>query len=249
MAERGSSRVQLSLVDRCSRPDASCRNSSTDIAKETQTDQINLPKDERKMIKLLVQYLYEGEYDPVLPPTVAQTTTPAVIRSAAFGNKIFPSTSFPHTCYFRGFDGYSCKHQGLFSHHKCDRDCKFKCKEFTCEACVIPSLIEPSSQLLTHAKMYELADKYEVDGLKDLAKEKFSICCKHFWDTPDFHLAASHAFSTTPENDTGLRDCVSQTIATNMQLLRKSQVRLLLMRSNGLALGILDAKSKELGWV
>ncbi|RMZ67754.1 BTB POZ domain-containing [Pyrenophora seminiperda CCB06] len=96
--------------------------------------------------------------------------------------------------------------------------------------------------------MYELADKYEVVGLKELAKEKFSRGCKRFWDTPDFYTAASHAFSTTPEKDNGLRDCVSQTIATNMQLIRKFQVRRLLMRFNGLALGILDAKSKELGW-
>jgi hypothetical protein len=96
--------------------------------------------------------------------------------------------------------------------------------------------------------MYELADKYEVDGLKELAKEKFSRGCKHFWDTPDFPIAALHAFSTTPEKDNGLRSCVSQAIATNMQLIRKFPVRRLLMRFNGLALGILDAKSKELGW-
>ncbi|RYN86485.1 hypothetical protein AA0119_g12837, partial [Alternaria tenuissima] len=89
---------------------------------ETQTDQINLPKDERKRIKLLVQYLYEGEYDPVLPPTAAQTTTPAVVTSAAFVNKNFPSISFPHTCHSRGFDGYTCRYRELCPHHKCDRD-------------------------------------------------------------------------------------------------------------------------------
>lgn len=37
------------------------------MTKETQTDQINLPEDERETVKLLVRYLYEGEYDPVLP--------------------------------------------------------------------------------------------------------------------------------------------------------------------------------------
>ena len=67
MAEHGSSRVQSSLVDRCRPPDAGCRYNSTDMTKETQTDQINLPEDERETVKLLVRYLYEGEYDPVLP--------------------------------------------------------------------------------------------------------------------------------------------------------------------------------------
>jgi hypothetical protein len=97
--------------------------------------------------------------------------------------------------------------------------------------------------------MYEMADKYEVFGLKELAKEKFSRGCKHFWNTPDFAIAALHAFSTTPEKDNGLRDCVSRAIAANMQLIRKFKIRALLMKFNGLALGILDAKSKELGWV
>lgn len=148
-----------------------------------------------------------------------------------------------------GFDGYTCKYSQLCPHYRCSTDCKYTCKGFSCETCVIPNLTRPSSQLLTHAKMYELADKYEVVGLKELSKEKFSRGCKHFWDTPAFPIAARHAFSTTSEKDNGLRCCVSQTIASNMQLIRKPGVRALLMRFNGLALGILDANSKELGWV
>lgn len=96
--------------------------------------------------------------------------------------------------------------------------------------------------------MYEMADKYKVVGLKELAKEKFSRGCKHFWDTLDFPIAAFHAFLTTPEADTGLKDCVSRAIAANMQLVQKPKIRALLMKFNGLALRILDAKSKELGW-
>jgi hypothetical protein len=42
--------------------------------------------------------------------------------------------------------------------------------------------------------MYEVADKYEAVGLKELAKEKFSRGRKHFWDTLDSHIAANHAF-------------------------------------------------------
>lgn len=96
--------------------------------------------------------------------------------------------------------------------------------------------------------MYEIADKYEVVGLKELAKEKFSRSCNHFWNTSDFHVAANHAFSTTPEDDSGLRDLVSQTIAKHMELAQIFEIRELLMQFNGLALGILDVKSRELGW-
>jgi hypothetical protein len=164
-------------------------------------------------------------------------------------------TSLPHTYHQIGFGGfgssgsYACSSDQLCPHHRCGSDCRHTCREFTCETCVLPNLNGRSSQLLTHAKMYELADKYEVVGLKDLAKKKFSRGCKRFWDTPDFPIAAFHAFSTTPESDNGLRDCVSRAIGTNMQLIRKPKIRVLLMKFNDVALGILDAKSKELGWV
>jgi hypothetical protein len=249
VAEQASSRVQSNLVDRCRSPEVDCRDSATNMTKETRTDQIDLPEDDPETIKLLLRYLYEGEYDPVLPSIATQATTLAVVTPVGYGMTTSRSTSFPHTCQSLGFDGYTCRHVELCSHHKCSSNCKFTCREFTCENCVLPNLNGRSSQLLTHAKMYELADKYEIVGLKELAKEKFNRGCKHFWDTPDFPIAAFHAFSTTPEEDQGLRDCVSRSIATNMQLVRKPKIRALLMKFNGLALGILEAKSKELGWV
>jgi hypothetical protein len=249
VAEQAFLRVQSNLVDRCRPPDAGHRAISTNITKETRSDQIDLPEDDPTIVKLLVRYLYEGEYDPVLPSPATQTTALAVVTPVRHGMTTSKSTSFPHTCQGSRFDGYTCRYEELCPHHRCSSDCDFKCREFTCETCVLPNLIGPSSQLLTHAKMYEMADKYEVVGLKELAKEKFSRGCKHFWNTEDFTTAAFHAFSTTPEKDNGLRDCVSRAIATNMQLVRKPRIRALLLKFNGVALGILDAKSKELGWV
>jgi hypothetical protein len=179
--------VQSSSADRCRPPDAGCRNSSTDMTKEVRTDQIDLPEDEPETVKLLVRYLYEGEYDPVLPPTAPQTTTLAVVTPVKHGKTASTNFSFPHTCHrivFGRFDGsyiYGCSNNQLCPHHRCGSGCRYTCKEFSCETCVIPNFIGPSSQLLTHAKMYELADKYEAVGLKELAKEKFSSGCKHFW--------------------------------------------------------------------
>lgn len=105
-----------------------------------------------------------------------------------------------------------------------------------------------SDQLLHHAKMYEIADKYNVSGLKDLVKEKFARACDHYKDKPDFAIAAHHAFSTTPENDKGLRDIVSRTISANMELVQVPQVKVLMTESNGLALSVLEEKIKEHGW-
>jgi hypothetical protein len=96
--------------------------------------------------------------------------------------------------------------------------------------------------------MYEIADKYDVVGLKDLVIEKFHRACQHFWDSDMFSVAAHHIFSTTPEHDIGLRDIVSATISAHMGLIKKLEVKALLTEFNGLALGILEEKIIEHGW-
>ena len=211
---------------------------------------VDLPEDDPEIVKILVQYLYEGEYEPILPSADALTLTVAVPtpvkRGKLSSRRQEYSYSFPHTCYDRG--DY-CSNERLCPHHCCGEQCNHTCREFACEVCTTPAPTGlSSSQLLTHTKMYEIADKYEVIGLKALAKEKFSRSCKHFWNTSDFPIAAHHAFSTTPEDDKGLRDLVSSTIAKHMELAQAPEIRAMLMQFNGLALGILDAKSTELGW-
>jgi hypothetical protein len=97
--------------------------------------------------------------------------------------------------------------------------------------------------------MYEIGDKYDVIGLKGLAREKFLRGCTEYWDDKYFASAAHYAFSTTPENDKGLRDIISNIIAKHMSLLNKPAVETLLTEFNGLALGVLKMRAKELGWI
>lgn len=130
--------------------------------------------------------------------------------------------------------------------------CHFKCSSFNCDECnppdsPAPSLNGASDQILLHAKMYEIADKYNVVGLTDLAAEKFSRACKNFWDDANFAIAAHYAFSTTPENDRGLREAVSAAISAHMALIKKPEIKVLLTEFNGLALAILEEKTKEHG--
>ena len=216
---------------------------------ETESGILDLPEDQPEIVKLLIQYLYEGEYEPQLPPTAAAISTVAISTLVKHGKssskKLDYHLDFPHTCSSE--DNY-CEYSRLCPHHYCGDNCNYTCRGFACKICTTPPPTGSSSQLLTHSKMYEMADKYEVVGLKELAKEKFNRGCNHFWNTPEFHIAASHAFSTTPEDDAGLRDLVSQTIAKHMELAQVPGIRKLLMEFNGMALGILDAKSEELGW-
>ncbi|KAJ6282184.1 hypothetical protein J3E71DRAFT_361129 [Bipolaris maydis] len=201
--------------------------------RETKSGILDLPEDEPETVKLLIQYLYEGEYEPQLPPAAESLSTTAIYTPVKRGKSSSKKPDY---------------HLVLCPHNYCGENCGYTCWGLTCPICDTPALTGLSSQLLTHSKMYEMAEKYEVISLKELAKEKFNRGYNRFWNTLDFHIAASHAFSTTPEDDTGLRDLVSQTITKHMELTQAPDIRKLLMQFNGLALGILDAKGKEVGW-
>jgi hypothetical protein len=97
--------------------------------------------------------------------------------------------------------------------------------------------------------MYEIGDRYYVSGLKKLSKEKFQqACCRH-WDDTKFAEAANHVFSTTPENDKGLREVVCKTISQHMVLLKKPEIEALMTEFNGLVFGLLKEKAEMNGWL
>ncbi|KAF2023318.1 hypothetical protein EK21DRAFT_105378 [Setomelanomma holmii] len=77
------------------------------------------------------------------------------------------------------------------------------------------------TQLLLHAKMYEIGDKDDVKGLKDLARDKFLRRCNEYWDDYRFTPAAHHVFTTTPDEDVGLRSIVTSMISPHIELLNK----------------------------
>ena len=94
--------------------------------------------------------------------------------------------------------------------------------------------------------MYEIADKYNVDGLKELVKENFDHACQYFWDDAQFAISARHAFSSTLESDKGLRDIICKTIVNHMrQLVDKPEIEALLTEFNGLAYGLLKSEIRD----
>ncbi|KAH3919350.1 hypothetical protein HBI56_025590 [Parastagonospora nodorum] len=237
-----------------------CISNSSDVAKEATEGKIDLPEDEPKIIKLLIQYLYEGEYEPRLSDASPIATAPRgdmshreVVRTDNYntGYDRKYAYSFPHTCDSNGH----CTKLCICPHHICCNACGYSCRDFICDKCTRSTLPKtfpatgPPEQLLIHAKMYEIADKYDVVGLKDLVLEKFKRACVSFWDHDIFSIAAHYAFSTTMENDKGLRDIVSGTISEHMELIQKAEIQTLMTEFNGLALGILLIKADEHGWV
>ncbi|KAF9732394.1 BTB/POZ domain-containing protein [Paraphaeosphaeria minitans] len=181
--------------------------------KEAEERKIYLPHDDAAMVGLLVQYFYKAEYDPIIADPMV-----------------------PHFCNNDYY--YQCDNKVVCPHHICGPEtCGDDCFRFVCPIC--QSVLKGNGeQLVTHAKMYEIAEKYDVTGEKGLSAEKFKRVCSELWDDPSFPIAANLAFSTTPDKDMGLCSCEEKTILSNPSLWEKSEIEVLLSNSPGLALEV-----------
>jgi len=170
-----------------------------------------------------MQYLYEGEY------SVEPTSTFCPLK---IDNNLLCTSCM---CEDGGFGDRKCPHSCI--------SCKNVCGEHQRKA-------GSATQLLIHAKMYETADKYCVTGLKDIARDKFSRASDLFWKYPAFAVGANHAFSTTPDDDRGLRGIISNTIWANIEeMIKVPAIEALLMEFNGLAVELLkrEIESRRYG--
>ncbi|PVI05400.1 hypothetical protein DM02DRAFT_668342 [Periconia macrospinosa] len=211
--------------------------------KETEDNLIELKEDEPEVIELLLEYLYSGDYNTPDSKNDEAVLTPSKPAENEYG-QIY-SYEFPHTCQGHG-SGIVCPH------HECERPHLRRpgyanyVNEFECEDCMMTCInYGTDAALLTHSKMYEMADKYSISGLKYFVMLKFQACCKAFWNSPMFPLTAHHAFISTPENDKGLRDIITNTISMHMELLKKPEVEALMLEFNGLAFSLLKEKCVE----
>jgi hypothetical protein len=97
------------------------------------------------------------------------------------------------------------------------------------------------TQLNIHAQMYALADKYGIHDLKDFARVRFAETALHDWNDSGFPLAVQTVYSSTPNNDHGLRDVVVATLSKHRELMDKFEVESLVKEVNGLAFGLLKS--------
>lgn len=77
---------------------------------------------------------------------------------------------------------------------------------------------DPAS-LLVNAKVYIIADKYEIEALKKLACLKYKEVLLNTWNTSNFSESASHVFENTVETDRTLRDVIVQVASDNIRAL------------------------------
>ncbi|KAK1659875.1 hypothetical protein BDP55DRAFT_562102 [Colletotrichum godetiae] len=81
-----------------------------------------------------------------------------------------------------------------------------------------PSEAESITCLLLHAKVYTIAEKYAVDGFKDLSIAKFKAAAAQVWGPNDFLHAATEAYTSTIDTDRGFRDAVLEAFAVHEDL-------------------------------
>lgn len=198
--------------------------------KKSENGTVDLHEDSPDVVKCLIQYLYEGEYDPVCRLCAKQSSFEFA------GNSMFP-----HNCSTDNWNNLDCRAE-LCEHHQCYSNCDCDYLGYICEECHPKPPAAGPEQLLVHTKVYEIADKYNVVELKDPAKVKYRIACQHYWSEPSFAVSALHALSATPEDDKGLRDIMYRAIAQNMrEPAEKPEIKALLTEFGGLAFDLLKA--------
>ncbi|KAH0292288.1 hypothetical protein M436DRAFT_60948 [Aureobasidium namibiae CBS 147.97] len=101
-----------------------------------------------------------------------------------------------------------------------DEDCEYETDE---------------SNLLTHTRVYALAEKYDIPALKDLAKSKFEMAMACYYDSPEFADAIEEVYCSTIDNDRGLRDVVLQAFRSHPQLASTQDVFGVIKRTPTLA--------------
>lgn len=95
------------------------------------------------------------------------------------------------------------------------------------------------SPLTEHAKVYALAEKYHIAGLKSLAQTYFEAATFTDWDTADFAAAIHVVYTSTIVEDTGLRGIVISALQKHTSLVHKPEVEATLREINGLSFDLL----------
>ena len=99
------------------------------------------------------------------------------------------------------------------------------------------------SDLILHARLYALGDMYDIPGLRKTAASKFKTGADRNSDKEEYLEAAVEAYSCTPETDRTLRDLVVETLvkAPGRCLLMFDSVKEVIRGCDGLSFDLLMA--------
>lgn len=99
----------------------------------------------------------------------------------------------------------------LYTHDYCAPPTQTAPKTNTISTCELSD----ETNIAMHAKMYALGEKYDLNSLKDAAQAKFKTAIETAWSGPSLARTARLVFSTTADEDDGLRAIVVKTIQSH----------------------------------
>lgn len=99
------------------------------------------------------------------------------------------------------------------------------------------------AEIITHAKMFAVAIKYHIDGLRIFSRRAFRTALHTEWSSDGFAEAITIVFTSTPKDATDLRDMVLDKIHDQFPTLKdKPEVEQAINSTPGLAFAMLKRK-------
>jgi hypothetical protein len=95
-----------------------------------------------------------------------------------------------------------------------------------------PTRLNPLA-LLVNAKIYIIADKYDIRALKEWAVAKYKEVLPGTWNSTSFIESASLVFENTPESDRMLREVIIRKASENAKALFDRGEFVALLQSHG----------------
>ena len=103
------------------------------------------------------------------------------------------------------------------------------------------------SRMMNNVLVFAVAEKYDIPELKDLAKLKFQTLAGSKWPLDEFQAIAESVFTTTPDNDTGLRQIVLDLCGKHFHhILKDEESRAGLLEIQAIAAVVLDAAVRKI---
>ena len=87
--------------------------------------------------------------------------------------------------------------------------------------------------LMADTLVYSIADKYDIEWLKEIVKAKFEGPARRLWSCKDYPAVIAKVFDTTPDTDMGLRDIVGKVCADHIDEILASETWGELLSNNG----------------
>lgn len=102
--------------------------------------------------------------------------------------------------------------------------------------------------LCLHANVYALGEKYEIAAMKEASLQKFKDDAETSWNGEDFRNAMEIVFTSTADQDKGLRDLVARVLSQHRrELAADPAVETTVRRIDGLAYELWKMTTTERG--